>query len=44
MVTREFHDALPPLLRQHLVCRVVEQLEPITQKHQIEGLVMGAAP
>jgi hypothetical protein len=44
MVTRDFHDALPAPVREHLVCRVVDKLVPITQKHQIEGLVMGAAP
>ena len=43
MVTQDFHDSLPPLAREHLVCRVVDQLVPITQKHQIEGLVMGAS-
>ena len=42
MVTQDFHDSLPPLARDHLVCRVVDKLVPITQKHQIEGLVMGA--
>jgi hypothetical protein len=41
MVTSDFHAALPDSVREHLVCRVVEQLEPITQKHDIEGLVMG---
>ncbi len=41
MVTRAFHTALPDSVRQHLVCRVVDKLEPITQKHDIEGLVMG---
>jgi hypothetical protein len=40
MVTRDFHDALPPLARDHLVCRVVDSLVPIAQKHGIEGLVM----
>jgi hypothetical protein len=44
MVTKEWHDALPDIARKHLVCRVVEQLIPITQKHDIEGLVMGADP
>ena len=44
MVTRDFHDSLPPLARDHLVCRVVDRLAPIVQKHQIEGLAMGAAP
>jgi hypothetical protein len=42
-VTREFHDALPDGLRRHLVCRVVDQLEPIRQKHGIEGLAEGAS-
>ena len=41
MVTRAFHDALPEATRAHLHCRVVDALEPITQKHDIEGLVMG---
>jgi hypothetical protein len=39
-VTPQFHDRLPPEVRRHLVCRVVDRLEPIVQKHQIEGLVM----
>ena len=43
-VTPEFHAALPESVRRHLVCRVVETLVPIVQKHQIEGLVMGAKP
>ena len=41
MVTAPFFEALPPSVRQHLVCRVVDALVPITQKHDIEGLVMG---
>ena len=41
MVTRDYYDALPTSLKQHLVCRVVDELVPITQKHGIEGLVMG---
>jgi hypothetical protein len=41
MVTREYHDALPAQVRDHLVCRVVEKLVPVMQKHDIEGLVMG---
>ena len=40
-MTRDYHDALPASLRGHLACRVVETLTPITQKHDIEGLVMG---
>lgn len=42
MVTRAFHDCLPQAVRDHLVCRVVDDLVPITQKHDIEGLVMGS--
>ena len=41
MVTQEFYDALPQSARDHLVCRVVDKLLPIRQKHDIEGLVMG---
>ncbi len=40
-VTRDYYAALPATLRDHLVCRVVDELVPITQKHDIEGLVMG---
>ena len=42
MVTQSYYDALPAGVRKHLVCRVVDKLVPITQKHDIEGLVMGA--
>lgn len=41
MVTRGYFDALPAPVRQHLVCRIVDELVPVTQKHDIEGLVMG---
>ena len=41
MVTKEYYEALPDKLRRHLVCRVVDELVPVTQKHDIEGLVMG---
>ncbi|ADJ45117.1 phytanoyl-CoA dioxygenase [Amycolatopsis mediterranei S699] len=41
-VTREFWAALPESVRAHLHCPVVDVLRPITQKHTIEGLVMGA--
>ncbi|MEV6830013.1 phytanoyl-CoA dioxygenase family protein [Amycolatopsis sp. NPDC051102] len=40
-VTREFWASLPESLRAHLDCPVVDVLRPITQKHTIEGLVMG---
>lgn len=43
LVTREWYEALPDVARNHLVCRVVDQLVPIVQKHQIDGLVMGAS-
>lgn len=42
MVTREQFAAFPPLVREHLVCRVVDKIEPIVQKHTIEGLLMAA--
>ena len=44
MVTQTYFDALPDLVKEHLVCRVVDTLEPVIQKHDIEGLVMGADP
>jgi len=42
-VTRAYWESLPELVRAHLHCPVVETLTPITQKHTIEGLVMGEA-
>ena len=42
-VTRGYWEALPPAVRAHLRCPVVDELVPISQKHTIEGLVMGAA-
>ncbi|MCO1595001.1 phytanoyl-CoA dioxygenase family protein [Micromonospora sp. RHAY321] len=42
-VTHGYWERLPELVREHLPCPVVERLEPIRQKHTIEGLVMGAA-
>ncbi|MBA2314515.1 MAG: phytanoyl-CoA dioxygenase, partial [Chloroflexi bacterium] len=41
VVTRGYFDALPDSLRAHLRCRVADTLEPLAQKHDIEGLVMG---
>ena len=41
--TRAFHATLPEQVRSHVTCRVVDALEPITQAHTIEGLVMGEA-
>ena len=40
-VTRDYWDRLPARLRAHLSCPIVDTLQPITQKHDIEGLVMG---
>ncbi|HEY8302602.1 MAG TPA: phytanoyl-CoA dioxygenase family protein [Jatrophihabitans sp.] len=42
-VTGGYWDALPESVRRHLRCPVVDELEPIEQKHDIEGLVMGAS-
>jgi hypothetical protein len=42
MVTDAYYRSLPESLREHLVCRVVDELVEITQKHDIEGLGMGA--
>ena len=42
-VTTGYWNALPDAVRDHLACPVVEHLTPITQKHTIEGLVMGDA-
>ena len=42
-VTRDYWAALPQRVRDHLGCPVVDELEPISQKHTIEGLVMGEA-
>jgi hypothetical protein len=44
MVTRDYYEALPEAVRRHLVCRVADQLVPVTQKHDIEGLVLGVEP
>jgi hypothetical protein len=38
-VTPQFHERLPAVVRDHLVCRAVDRLEPIVQRHQIDGLV-----
>ncbi|GAA4010410.1 phytanoyl-CoA dioxygenase family protein [Deinococcus rubellus] len=42
-MTRRFYESLPLSLREHLLCRLVDQLEPVTQGHTIEGLMMGDA-
>lgn len=42
-VTRDFYESLPPRVQRHLACPIVEELTPITQRHSIEGLMMGDA-
>jgi hypothetical protein len=44
MVTQAYYDGLPASIQRHLVCRVVEKLVPVTQKHDIEGLLAAASP
>jgi len=39
MATPEYWATLPEEVRRHLHCRVVDELIPITQKHQIDGLL-----
>ena len=41
-VTRAYYDSLPAQVRDHLTCRITEQLEPIIQHHVIEGLLQPA--
>jgi hypothetical protein len=40
-VTRAFYESLPQVVRDHVKCPIVDELTPIVQKHNIEGLVMG---
>jgi len=40
-VTKRYWERLPQGVRDHLSCPVLDELAPITQKHDIEGLVMG---
>ncbi len=42
-VTKGYWEKLPSSVRDHLKCPIVDTLRPITQKHTIEGLVMGEA-
>ena len=42
-VTKTFYESLPQRIRDHLACPIVDTLTPITQKHSIEGLLMGEA-
>ena len=38
-VTRAYYEALPPRVREHLTCRLVDRLETVIQHHVIEGLL-----
>jgi hypothetical protein len=40
-LTRDYEASLPPEILAHLLYRPVDELEPIVQRHDIEGLVMG---
>jgi ectoine hydroxylase-related dioxygenase (phytanoyl-CoA dioxygenase family) len=40
-VTKGYWESLPQRVRDHLSCPVLDELTPIVQKHDIEGLVMG---
>lgn len=40
-MTRTYYDRLPEEVRSHLLCRLVDDLAPLVQKHDIEGLMMG---
>lgn len=38
-VTRRYLESLPSRIRDHLSCRIVDELEPIVQAHTIQGLL-----
>ncbi len=38
-VTKAYLDSLPAQVRDHLTCRVADELEPVIQHHVIEGLL-----
>jgi hypothetical protein len=40
-LSRDFESGLSDDVRRHLLYRAVDTLEPITQRHDIEGLMMG---
>ena len=40
-ITRAYWSTLPPQVRDHLTCRIVDHLEPILQAHTIAQLVQG---
>ncbi len=42
-MTKSYYELLPQQVREHLSCRIVNQLEFIVQAHTIEGLVKAVA-
>jgi hypothetical protein len=38
-VTQAYLDRLPPQVRDHLTCRIADQLQPVLQHHVIAGLL-----
>lgn len=42
-ITGSFYETLPENIRNHLTCRIVDELTPIHQAHTIERLMMGEA-
>ncbi|HVM31004.1 MAG TPA: phytanoyl-CoA dioxygenase family protein [Candidatus Limnocylindrales bacterium] len=40
-ISRHFYASLSPEVQRHLLCKVVDELTPLSQRHDIEGLVMG---
>ena len=40
-ISRDYYQSLSAEVQRHLLCRVVDRLTPISQRHDIEGLVMG---
>jgi hypothetical protein len=41
VLTAGYHDRLPERLRRHLRCTVVDELQPLPQRHDIDGLRTG---
>jgi Phytanoyl-CoA dioxygenase (PhyH) len=41
-VTAEYLERLPPVVRDHLFCRLTDRIGPLPQRHMIEGLLAPA--
>jgi hypothetical protein len=39
IVTKDYRASLPQSVRDGLICRIVDELEPITQKHDVKRLL-----